>query len=168
MPTKSPLHPLLDEINRAAQAGLPFLAVTMTVTLPDICVSLASEDGRSNRDRYKNWCANHLGEGFSFLTPDDLYSIRCGVVHNGRFGDLQHNVERVIFALPDGNSFQNCQIGDAYFYSVVDFCRNFTGAVDAWFETNKDATIVQQNLPKLMQYRVGGFAPYIGGATVLA
>lgn len=46
-----PLKLLLNEINKAVTA-FPFLALTMTVTLPDICVSLISEDGRSDKKRY--------------------------------------------------------------------------------------------------------------------
>ncbi len=86
----APLSPLLNEINKAAAGGLRFLAVAMTTALPDICVSLISGDGRSNRDRYKKWCKENLGSEFNFLTGDNLWSIRCGVLHNGRFGDLKH------------------------------------------------------------------------------
>jgi hypothetical protein len=169
-PGESPLYPLLNEINRAAKGGLPFLAVAMTVALPDICVSLVSNDGRSNGDRYKAWCKDNLGQEFSFVTGDDLYSMRCGVLHNGRFGDLKHNVARVIFALPDANAnvFINCQMNDAYFYSVVEFCRNFTQAVYNWCEKNKENANLKANIPRLMQYRQGGLAPYVVGATVLA
>lgn len=87
----SPLYPLLSEINKAATSGMPFLAVAMTVALPDICVSLVSEDGRSDRERYVHWCDANLGPRFSLLTGRDLYSMRCGVLHNGRFGDLKHS-----------------------------------------------------------------------------
>jgi hypothetical protein len=166
----SPLYPLLNEINTAASKGLPFLAVAMTVALPDICVSLASENGRTNGEKYRAWCeANLPKEPFSFVTPDDLWSMRCGVLHNGRFGDLKHNVARVIFALPGGPAtFVNCQANDAYIYSVVDFCRHFTEAVYRWFEANRNDPTIQANLPRLMQYRPNGLKPYIGGVTVLA
>lgn len=166
----SPLYPLLNEINKAAKGGLPFLAVAMTTALPDICVSLVSEDGRSNGTRYKEWCKANLGPEFSFLTPDDLWSMRCGVLHNGRFGDMKHNVGRVIFALPDagGGTFANNLLNDAYFYSVAEFCQNFTDAVCRWFEANREDKNLQENLPRLMQYRPGGFPPYVSGVTVLA
>ena len=170
MTAGSPLYPLLNEINTAATNGLPFLAVTMTVALPDICVSLASEDGRTSGKAYKEWCeANLPKDKFSFVTSDDLWSMRCGVLHNGRFGDLQHNVGRVIFALPGGfGGFVNCMMNDAYVYSVVDFCRFFTEAVYQWFEANRNNAIIEANLPRLMQYRPNGLAPYIVGMTVLA
>jgi hypothetical protein len=164
----SPLYPLLNEINAAVTHGAPFLAIAMTVALPDICVSLISPDGRSDGDRYKAWCKDNLGSKFDVLTGADLWSMRCGVLHNGRFGDLKHNVGRVIFALPDqGSSYVNCQLNDAYFYSAVDFCRNFTAAVHIWFEKNKDNETVKSNLPRLMQYRVGGMKGYVEGETTV-
>jgi hypothetical protein len=168
--TESPLCALLNEINTAAESGLPFLAVAMTVALPDICVSLASGDGLTDGPRYRQWCRENLGEEFNFVTGADLWSMRCGVLHNGRFGDLNHNVARVIFALPGrgANVFVGCKANDAYFYSVVEFCRDFTTAVENWFEKNKDNPTVQTNLPRLMQYREGGFPPYVRGTTVLA
>lgn len=146
------------------------MAVAMTVALPDICVSLEQADGRTSGARYKAWCQSNLPkEEFSFVTPDDLYSMRCGVLHNGRFGDLKHNVGRLVFALPGSSAtFVNCQIGDAYVYSVEDFCKNFTSAVYNWFEAKRDDPIVTEHLPRLMQYRADGFPPYIKGATVLA
>jgi len=94
--------------------------------------------------------------------------MRCGVLHNGRFGDMKHNVGRVVFALPGKATFVNCKMGDAYVYSVVDFCKNFTWAVNLWMEKNKDDENVKANLPRLMQYRPKGFAPYIAGMAVLA
>jgi hypothetical protein len=167
--TASPLYPLLNEINKAAAGAFPFLAIAVTVALPEICVSLASEDGRCDGERYKQWCADNLDpDKFSFVTGDDLYSMRCGVLHNGRFGDLKHSVARVIFALPGGGTFVNCQANDAYIYSVVDFCRNFTNAASRWFEKNKDDPIVRANLPRMIQYRPDGLRPFIGGVPVLA
>jgi hypothetical protein len=172
----SPLYPILNEINRAARTGTPFLAVSMCVALPDICVSLASPNGRNDHDgkgsdNYKAWCKQHLsGPEFSWLTPDDFYSMLCGVLHNGRFGDMKHSVARVIFLPPSdaGNTFVNCQLNDAYFYSVVEFCAAFTMAVHKWFEANRSDPNVRKNLPRLMQYREGGFPPYMMGTTVLA
>jgi hypothetical protein len=166
--TRSPLHPLLDEINKAAAGGLPFLALTMTVCLPDICASLSAPNGGTTGDAYKRWCEQNLGDEFSYLTPEDLYSMRCGILHNGRFGGMKHNVARVIFFLPGNVSLTNGVIDDAYLYSVVDFCRNFTDSVAVWLENNKSDKTIQDNLQKLMQYRIGGLLPYISGITVLA
>jgi hypothetical protein len=155
---------------KAAESGAPLVAVSMAVALPDICVSLTSEDRRSDGPRYRDWCANNLKtDYFGFVTPEDLYSIRCGVLHNGRFGGLCHSVARVIFTLPHvAPTMINCKINDAWVYSAVEFCRNLCQAAHDWSEKNRDHPRMVENLPHLMQYRDGGLPPYIGGATVLA
>ena len=167
--SESPLYGLLNEVNTAASHDLPMIAIAMAVALPDICVSLASSDGRTNPKRYKKWCQDNLGTEFSYVTPNDLYSIRCGVLHNGRFGDIKHSVERVLFSLPKvGPQFVNCIVNDAYIYSTVDFCKNFTEVVFRWCEANKNTEPVKTNMNRLMQYRFNGVYPYITGFTVLA
>ncbi|MDI7862550.1 hypothetical protein MRS76_11315 [Rhizobiaceae bacterium n13] len=164
----SPLYRLLNEIKLAASHGMPFLAITMTLTLPDLCVSLSAKDGRTSAEEYKKWCTSYLPEDkFKYLTVDDIYSMRCGVIHNGRFGDLKHNVGRIIFTLPPTN-MQACISNDAYLYNVVEFCGYFADAVYRWHEANKTAATVQENLSRLMQYRAEGFPPYIMGVGVLA
>lgn len=168
-PEKSPLDEIMEEIDRALDAGFFYLAVATTLTLPDICVSLSETDGRSNGARYAAWCDANLTDGFGFVTGQDLFSFRCGVSHNGRFGDLKHNVARVVFSLPfGGNRFINMQINDAFVYSVEDFCRNIMRAVRAWYAANSGVARVVQNLERMGQYRPEGLAPYIGGMPVLA
>lgn len=164
----TPLDYLLGEIERAVQSRFYLLALTMVFALPEICVSLASPDGRSNGDRYKAWCKANLTEGFDFITGEDLFSMRCGVLHNGRFGDLKHRVARVIFALPSNVTMVNCKFNDAYVYSVEEFCRNFISAVRLWYQANsKDANVIA-NLPRMMTLHPSGLSPYIKGAPVLA
>lgn len=164
-----PLDQLLNQINAAATGGLHLIAIGMAVSVPAICASLAAEDGRSQGREYKAWCAANLtGKNFSFVTPDDLYSMRCGVLHQGRYGDLQHNVERVIFMPPGGPNFTNCKINDAYIYSLVKFCENVCDAARRWYKENHQNPTVQANSKRMMQYHLEGFSPYIVGTTVIA
>lgn len=164
----SPLYDLLNEINVASH-HVPRIAVAMAVALPDICVSLTSGDGRSDAVRYKQWCADNLGDGyFGNVTPEDLYSMRCGVLHNGRFGDLQHSVERVVFTLPGDATIVNCTAGDAFLYSVTEFCLAFTNSVYHWSEKNRENAQMVANLPRLMQYRTATIPPFFGPMKVLA
>jgi hypothetical protein len=132
-----PLHHLLNEIYKAATSGLPFLAIAMAVALPDICVSLASQDGQSDGISYRQWCKVNLGSEFSYVTSDDLWSVRCGVQHNGRFGEPDHSVAKVIFMPPGATTFTNSNMGDAYLYSIVEFCKSFTKTVEEWLEKIK-------------------------------
>tara|TARA_R110002110_G_scaffold380710_1_gene591560 strand:- start:1125 stop:1643 length:519 start_codon:yes stop_codon:yes gene_type:complete len=165
----TPLDSLLVEIDTACNNGLCQLALAMTFALPDICVSLSSQDGRSTGARYVEWCKDNLDDRFSFVTGEDLYSMRCGVLHNGRFGELKHGVARVLFAPPNANGhiFVNNLINDAYFYGAVEFCRNFADAVRTWYGKNANDPTVKANLPRMMQYHPNGIPPYVVGTTVL-
>jgi hypothetical protein len=163
-----PFEHILREIEVAAKNGLPFLAVTMAVTLPDICQTLKSRDGRTDSKLYKDWCKENLGSEFSVLTPDDLYRMRCGVVHHGRYGGLQKSVARVLFLLPGGSTFVNCRANDAYLYSLIEFCNNFCQAARTWFEKNKNDVNVEKHIKLMMQVYPHGLHPYVGGTPVLA
>src|SRR5687767_10127805 len=132
MQKTSPLDSILTEIEQALDAKLYYLAIAVCLTLPEICISLISEDGRSTQRRYEQWFDGHMAQQYSFLTGKDMYSIRCGMVHNGRFGDLKHSVARVLFALPGNATFVNCLVNDAYIYSVEEFCRDFVAVVRKW------------------------------------
>jgi hypothetical protein len=167
-PTSWPLYTLLNEINRAASGGMPLLAISMTVALPDLCCSLVSADGRSTGELYRAWCDENLGPKFSYVTGDDLWSMRCGVLHSGRFGDLKHNVERIVFALPGGPLIvTNCIMNKAYIYNVDEFCMNFTNAVFNWHEKNREDPVLRANAQRMMQYR-RDFPPYVRNIDVLA
>ena len=81
--THTPLTHLLDEIEYAANYSFPMLAIGMAVALPDICVSLTSQ--RPTHETYISWCRENLPqEFFGYIAPEDLYSMRCGVLHNGK------------------------------------------------------------------------------------
>jgi hypothetical protein len=145
-----PLDSILDEIEKALSVGLYYLAIMLAVTLPDICVALESQDARSNTPRYKAWYDAHLSAKFPGLTADDCFSLRCGVVHQGRFGLLGSQYERVIFTLPDErhNMWIDCVYNNAYIFSADAFCREVISAVQDWFATKQSDPIVEANLPR--------------------
>src|SRR4029077_3839387 len=96
----SPMETILQEIEKAIDAKLYYLAIVLAVTLPDICAALESADGRTRPERYKAWYRANLASKFSFLTEDDCYSLRCGVVHQGQFGFVNSQYDRVAFLMP--------------------------------------------------------------------
>ena len=94
----SPLEIVLSDVEKALENRLFYLAVAVALTIPDICSALESSDRRTSSDKYKDWFTKWLQEDFSFLSSDDLYSLRCGVVHQANFG-TKHQYESVVFAL---------------------------------------------------------------------
>ena len=175
---QTPLDQLIEQINRAANEGLHLLAIGMAVALPAICSSLEKEDGRSDCKDYIRWCKTNLvGGNFSFITAEQMYSIRCGVLHSGRADitnksgspdDSDNGIKRVIFMPPGPFTSTSGQINDAYTYSVIEFCKNMGQAIMVWYEANKNDKFINANIGKMMSYHPNGLTPYVSGVSVIA
>ena len=170
---RMPAHPIegiLCEIEKALAAGLYHLAIVLAVTLPDVCAALESADGRSNTPRYKAWFESNMATRFSNLTADDCFSLRCGVVHQGRFGLAGSQYDRAVFLLPNpqGGRFRDCIMNDAYFYSADDFCREWLAGVREWVSKKGTDPQVAANSANLIRTHPNGLSPYVKGAAVIA
>lgn len=161
---------LLDEVDAALDTQLYYLAVLLSLTLPDICSALESFDGETRKPRYQAWVDTWFLPEYPMMTADDLYSLRCGVVHQGRFGHRNMQFSRVIFSLPDGrnNVFHQNILNDALNLDAVQFCRDMQTAVRSWWATQATDPHVQSNIPNLMQYRPDGLSPYMIGVPVIS
>ena len=95
---------LVEECEKAYDAGLLFAALELAVTIPDVCARIAESD-------YRKWCETYLQlvndgekcvearqpikteeevvaefsaiERRGIFTASDLYQLRCAVVHSG-------------------------------------------------------------------------------------
>lgn len=95
---------LVEECENAFDEGLLLAALTLVVTIPDVCANIDGTD-------YRTWCKEYLGltndgremtnerksekfpdeikEGFETIeergifTASDLYQLRCAVIHEG-------------------------------------------------------------------------------------
>jgi len=161
---------LSKHIERALDAHLYYLAVICTLMLPDICSALESEDGQTQREKYKAWCDTWFLDSYPNLTRDDLYSLRCGVVHQGKLGHQNMQYSRIVFTLPvsDKTSIHNNVVNDALNLDAVTFCRDMIDAVSRWYIQNKNGTWVKANLPRLIRLYPKGLPPYITGVPVIS
>lgn len=162
-----PLDWMLNEIRKAVDTKLYYLAISIFMTLPDVCAGLEHEKGRDEKDGHKDWHNRFVTEKFSYLSADDAYSFRCGVLHQGRFGNMTHGVSRVFFCVDDRLAVSNCKFDDAYVYSAKEFCEYLIYAVQLWWETAKINPRVISNLPHLVKYHPTGEVPYRIGMPVL-
>jgi len=170
MPYIPSIEMFLTEIENAIDSRLYYIALVLTLTVPDVCSALESENGRAHSTLYKNWCRKHLQQAFPSLTPEDCYSLRCGVIHQGRMGIPGRDFARVIFTFPDSglNVFHNNVMNDALQFDAVRFCQSIISAARAWTFIAAENPIVRANADNLVQLRSNGMPPYIVGAPVIA
>ena len=162
---------ITGEVEQALSNGLYYLAVSVALALPDICAALESADGQASGPKYKAWYRQWIGDLGTVLTPNDCYSLRCGVVHQGRFGHRNMQFSRVIFVLPNPSlNIGTARVitNDALNLGAVGFCQTMIEAVSQWAEATKTHPNVIANLPRLVQMREQGLAPYVVGVPVIA
>ncbi len=161
---------LTTEIEKAMDAELFYAAVVLSLMLPDICAALESDDGETRGARYKAWCETWFLTNYPRLTGEDLYNLRCGVVHQGRLGHRNMQYARILFTVPNdqNNFFHNNIINDALNLDVMTFCNDMVRAIDRWFVEKCDEPNVLANLPRLVQYHPNGLAPYMVGMPLIA
>lgn len=169
-----PVELFLCEIERALDAKLYYLAIVMVLTLPDICAALENPTGTGGRKRYKEWYNKYIAFRYPYITADDIWNLRCGIVHQGRCGHPAMRYDRVVFTLPGplrrhrnfimGKNF----IKGAYNLDAEMFCREIIESVRQWYDARQNDQNVQNNLPHMVQYRHRGFPPYVVGSPVIA
>lgn len=178
----SPLNFILGEMVAVHNAGAFYAAITVALTIPDICSKLAvlPDDQRywkGIQARYEAWCLKYLSEKLPSLTAQDIWALRGGVLHQGQtFGHPKSRFNRVVFILPDkgGNQFTlgHCRSGDddkgVSAISTSTFCNAFIDAAQDFIAATRDDEVVQKNILGLVRFRPEGYERYISGLPVIA
>ena len=172
----------MAEIRAALDAGLYYAAVSMTLSVPDICSALETNAGHSRfgkiEPRYKAWCKQYMEPRFGSFDADDCWALRGGVIHNAMLSKHPKNTRGRLLLMPPNDSqnivhelvVRNC--GDppesGLQLYIPQFCEMMIEVATEWYEAEADNPIVQQNLPDLVRYRPEGMAPYMVGLPVIA
>jgi hypothetical protein len=166
---------ILREIERALDAGLYYLAVASALTLPDICSALESPDGETSKAKYRAWFDTWLQATYPQISSLDIYSLRCGVVHQGTSEHARMQYSRIVFTLPNpqGIVMQSGAISATGGVPIlaVDaclFCRNLMDGVFRWYSAKRSDPSVKANMPRLLQFRPNGFPPHLIGLPLIA
>jgi len=164
---------ILDEIRLACEQRLFYLAVMLCLALPDICAALEDPKGETNEKRYRAWADKWLADQYGrFLPSQDMYRLRCGVLHQGRMGHPGLKYKRLAFSigvgfLADRNFLPSRRQPEVLNLNAQIFCYNVCSSVRKWEQAQKNNPIVQVNLSRLVQYHPNGLSPYIDGIECL-
>jgi hypothetical protein len=147
-------------------------ALFISLSLPDICSRLQSEDDRTDGKKYASWFDQYLssvykvnipgGGTHTFMSGDDCYVLRCSLLHQG-FSDVSHQkkkgvLDRFYFtSLPQ----HRIQIAATLHLNMALFCREMTDGVNVWLkwfaEEHKDKLYKLEDMLQVhvANYRVG-------------
>lgn len=165
MDESSPLTVFFDEIDRAIAADLNIVAIASALAIPAICASLEMEDGRSHGPEYKEWCRRYICSqpAFSGVTPEELYSLRNGMLHQGRAEFLvkekgggltqRGRLSKIVFMVGENARIVNSASNDVYAYSVREFCAGIRAAACSWYAVANESEVVRRNMDAMIRYR---------------
>ena len=162
---------ILSEIKSAVEQKSYYVAIMLTLAIPDICAALESDDGRTTGEKYKAWYTKHLQPTFKLLTAESCYSLRCGVFHQGRMELAGKNISygRVIFTVPSpAGGIHNSVLNDALVFDAKRFCDDVVAVAIAWWAASAEIQNVARNAANLLQYRACGLLPYTNHMPVIA
>lgn len=168
----NPLESVLAEVSKAMSAGLPYAALMIALSIPDICVTLENSAKSANMESYARWVQTYLHNGLDTPTNKLLYKLRCGVFHNGILShkDMQYlQCSRVVFTVP-GSPMQidGMTLNGAVCWSAQGFCDRMIAAARKWYAEKAGQPGVEENLDNLIRIRGSGLSPYVVGAPLLA
>ena len=138
---------IIEELKIAIYNKLFFLAINISLTIPDICAALESENGQTSGTKYKNWVDTYLSPKYDgFISGDDIYKIRCASLHQGKFDHDNPRFEKIAFQIPEeGLFFHNNIFGKTLQLNAGTFIADVIESYNEWKIANSNNETVKTN-----------------------
>jgi hypothetical protein len=157
------LEHLVKAVRGAVAESNWYAALSLALTLPDICGGLESAGG--SRKRYVDWCDTYLVPTYTsqmddgpyvFLGASDCYALRCALLHRG-VDDItgtpaQELLDSFLFVSPPPWGLAHCNQSDAKLQLQVDiFCEDICVGVEKWLMDISAHNEVTAKMSQLMR-----------------
>ncbi|MEB0108272.1 hypothetical protein [Pseudomonas sp. MH9.3] len=162
----------LKSIEKSLDDSNWYSALYMSLTLPDVCSSLETADGKTDGKKFARWFDRYMKETYSmkmhgqttvFMAGDDCYVLRCSLLHQG-LTDVGHQrakgvLDRFYFTTMN---MHRIRIGNVLHLNVKIFCEEMVASVRLWVEDfNKNYPDKVGRLSQLIHihstsYSIGG------------
>ena len=162
------MEEFIKQIRIALDNRLYYLALQSCLSLPDICASLDSEDGRTTGAKYAKWYDENVN-GNSYLSGKDCYMFRCSALHQGHTQNKNSRFSRIIFVEPNPSFFMhNNIINGALNIDINVFCNSILEAVEKWIPEQHNNDLFLKNYELLIRRYPNGLPPFIVGIPVIS
>ncbi|MFH8610972.1 hypothetical protein ACH4D5_26200 [Streptomyces sp. NPDC018029] len=149
------MEEFFDALGRAVSERNWYAALTLSLTLPDICAQAEQPGTQTSGRHYKAWVEKHLVPAYTrnvgyppvsmvFLSADDCYALRCALLHGGS-ADIESQKARkilkdFIFLTPGkrGISWHRNRKDDSLILMVDEFAIDVLRAARAWWGSMSD------------------------------
>ncbi|WP_342985745.1 hypothetical protein [[Clostridium] symbiosum] len=160
---------LLSEIEKALENELYFIALQTTLSLPDICGALQSEDGKASKIKYICWYNKYVKNSKVLISAEECYNFRCSCLHQGTSQHPKSSYTRIIFLYPNKDiTMHNNILGDSLNIDLIIFCKSIINAVRKWGTEIYNDTNYLKNYERLIRIYPNGIPTYIVGIPVIS
>jgi len=95
----------MDELLQQIESSLVnkefYLALFISLAMPDICGALVSKNGEAKGRRYKNWFDKYVAPKYNGnFDGSNCYAFRCSALHQGRTKHKNLGYTRIVFIDP--------------------------------------------------------------------
>jgi hypothetical protein len=165
---------VFDQIRGVRDAGFPYAALMIGLSIPDICANLALGEGAGKtgqKARYQRWFDENLSDKL-LLDRDDCYSIRCGFFHQGTAANKDAKFGVIVFSV--GEPFTQSEMGEikdlktgqsygrVLTVEVTFLTETIISAAQEWLAKQGGNPIVQRKLKDLMVPHANGYEVFEG------
>lgn len=110
---------IINDVNKALDAGAYLAALSLLLTLPDICAKAEYGSTMKNKERYITWYEENIGQydkapfqidekTMPYLSGEVVYQLRCSLLHQGtpnveksKINDDACKIDRFILAVEE-------------------------------------------------------------------
>lgn len=167
----------MDHLTQAVESALQqenwYAALSLSLTLPDICSKIDEPDAHTSK-RFPRWVNKYFSPKYTRLMPDyspergsfreehvflsgkDFYALRCAVLHEGSDSivnqSAQEALESFTFVAPLPGLFVHCNQSHKRLQLQVDnFCADVCEAVRVWAAQMPGDSVQYQRMNGLMK-----------------
>ena len=167
------MRDFLQQVRRALDENLYYVALFVALTIPDICGAMESDDGRACKSRYTAWFDRWVAPKYGdppTLPGEVCYYYRCAALHQGRATHPKMQYKRVLFVEPsatDNILLHNNVLNDALNIDIRLFVRDILEGASKWLQEVENTANYQRNYAHFMRRYPNGLSPYISGVPVI-
>jgi hypothetical protein len=172
---------LLHEIDTASSRGLHYIALMLAMAVPDQCAALASEDGETCGQRYREWYQENMLGGYLdyampmrepgdpddvWLSAWDCYKFRCSMLHQGRTDHHQATSKRIAFVEPGQGIHKVMLSQQLIVLDAKKFAGDMTRSARAWLRSVAGTEPFDRNQARFIQRRPQGLPGLISAPVI--
>ena len=161
----------VESIEKSIETENWYGALTLAITLPDICGRLNNPKWGSQK-RFEKWFNKYMhhhykssfhSEGFTFLSGSDCYALRCAFLHEGTDDVTRQRAREVVskFTFFTTGSHR-CMVDDVLVLNLQAFCSEICEGVSSWQKEYENDSDIVSGLADLLKVQTKGFSPAPG------